>query len=119
MKVLYIEPLRSPRLINIDPSLESIRAAIHCQWIEAADLLPDAVLICDEEGKLNGSQPNRIVEGDLVFGSFLIAGLGEDDFTDLSQPLIEKYTEKYKYPEVFIPAPDGHIAVIRVVEAPI
>lgn len=117
MKVLYIEPLKPPRLINIDSSLESIRTAIHCQWIEAADLLPDAVLICDEEGKLNGSRPNRIVEGDLVHGSFLIAGLGEDDFTDLPEHLIEKYTEKFKYPEVFIPAPEG-LAVLKIVEAP-
>ena len=34
-------------------------------------------------------------------GIFLIVGLGEEDFTDLSPDLMEKYGEQFKYPEKF------------------
>ena len=38
---------------------------------------------------------------DIVSGNFLIVGLGEEDFTDLSPDLMEKYGEQFKYPEKF------------------
>ena len=62
---------------------------------------------------------NRVLEDyDIIRGPFFLAGLGVDDFTDLAPDLIEKYAEKFKYPEVFISTSDGHIAVIRVVSSP-
>ena len=40
------------------------------------DRLKDgAVLICDDEGKLKGLRPNRRLGGDLIVGTFLIAGV--------------------------------------------
>ena len=38
---------------------------------------------------------------DIVSGNFLIVGLDEEDFTDLSPDLMEKYGEQFKYPEKF------------------
>ena len=38
---------------------------------------------------------------DIVSGNFLIVGLGEENFTDLSPNLMEKYGEQFKYPEKF------------------
>ena len=64
-------------------------------------------LICNEEGKLLGLPLNRALfddDGhiyDIVSGNFLIVGLGEEDFTDLSPDLMEKYGEQFKYPEKF------------------
>lgn len=48
-------------------------------------------LICNEEGKLMGLPLNRALfddDGhiyDIVSGNFLIVGLGEEDFTDISR----------------------------------
>ena len=64
-------------------------------------------LICNEEGKLMGLPLNRALfddDGhiyDIVSGNFLIVGLGEENFTDLSPDLMEKYGEQFKYPEKF------------------
>ncbi len=64
-------------------------------------------LICNDEGKLMGLPLNRALfddDGhvyDIVSGNFLIVGLGEEDFTDLSPDLMEKYGEQFKYPEKF------------------
>ena len=52
-------------------------------------------LICNEEGKLMGLPLNRALfddDGhiyDIVSGNFLIVGLGEENFTDLSPDLME------------------------------
>ena len=63
--------------------------------------------VCNDEGKLMGLPLTRALgddEGhvyDTVSGNFLIVGLGEEDFTDLSPDLMEKYGEQFKYPEKF------------------
>ena len=63
--------------------------------------------VCNDEGKLMGLPLNRALfddDGhvyDIVSGNFLIVGLGEEDFTDLSPDLMEKYGEQFKYPEKF------------------
>ena len=47
-------------------------------------------IICNEEGKLIGLEPNRVLrdeEGntvDIIFGTFIVAGLTEDDFGSLT-----------------------------------
>ena len=63
--------------------------------------------VCNDEGKLMGLPLNRALfddDGhiyDIVSGNFLIVGLGEENFTDLSPDLMEKYGEQFKYPEKF------------------
>jgi len=64
--------------------------------------------VCDEEGKLKGSPLNRALRDedghiyDVVAGTFLITGLGEESFSSLSKNLMQKYMEYYKTPEMFI-----------------
>lgn len=107
MKVLMVEPGKSPYETEIEGGLESLQAAVGGD-IQATYPFDDLVgLICNDEGKLIGLPLNRALyddEGhlyDIVPGNFLIIGLGEEDFTDLPADLIEKYTERFKYPEKF------------------
>lgn len=120
MKVLYIEPLKPPRVVEIDHTLSEMRRLVDGD-IACTYPWEDPVGLVHNDNAIAEEQPfNRVLEDyDIIRGPFFLAGLGEEDFTDLPEPLIEKYTEKFRYPEVFIPAPDGHIAVIRIVEAPI
>ena len=50
---------------------------------------------------------------DIVAGTFLVVGLGEDDFASLSPELIQKYTEQFKTPEQFMQI-NGNIVVLPV-----
>ena len=52
---------------------------------------------------------------DIVAGTFLVVGLGEEDFTSLSPELIQKFTEQFRTPELFIPR-DGKLIVLPVPE---
>ena len=107
MKVLMVEPGKSPYETEIEGGLESLQAAVGGD-IQATYPYDDLVaLICNEEGKYMGLPLNRALyddEGrmcDIVAGNFLIVGLGEEDFTDLPAELMEKFSEQFKYPEKF------------------
>lgn len=107
MKVLMVEPGKSPYEIEIEGGLESLQAAVGGD-IQATYPYEDPVaLICNDEGKLLGMPLNRALYDDggrmydIVAGNFLIVGLGEEDFTDLPADLMEKFGEQFKYPEKF------------------
>ena len=107
MKVLMVEPGKSPYGTEIEGWLASLQEAVGGD-IQATYPYEDMVaLICNEEGKYMGLPLNRALydeEGrmyDIVAGNFLIVGLGEEDFTDLPADLMEKFSEQFKYPEKF------------------
>ena len=60
-----------------------------------------------DEGKLIGLELNRSLRDehgeiyDIVAGTFLVVGLGEENFTSLPPEMIQKYSEQFKKPELF------------------
>ena len=96
MTVIRVEPRKAPKLITIDNTLEALQKEVD-GYIEAIYPFKDPVaIICDEEGKMKKKMLNRALrdEGgyiwDIIAGTFLIVGLGEEDFTDIGE-----YKEKY------------------------
>ena len=72
-------------------------------------------LIADDEAKLKSdTQWNRMLPetGDVIKGTFFIAGLGKEDFTDLSSELTEKYKQRFWNIELFIPTPNGLMPIV-------
>lgn len=46
---------------------------------------------------------------DIVCGTFFVVGIGDEDFTSLTEQQIEKYRKKYANEMVFsVPAPSGN-----------
>lgn len=118
MKVLYIEPLKPPRVVEIEHTLSEMRRLVDGDIATTYPWEDKLCLVHNDNAIAEGKPLNRVLEDyDIIRGPFFLAGLGSEDFSDLAPDLIEKYTEKFKYPEVFIPC-DGHIAVIRVVSSP-
>ena len=103
MKILIVEPGQHPRIAIIDGSLKSMQETVG-GYIQAVYPFDDPVaIVCDEEGLMKDTQWNRIIsETCAIKGTFFICGLGEEDFTDLSEDLIEKYTQRFYQPEVFV-----------------
>ena len=48
-----------------------------------------------------------IVGKDIIVGTFFLAGVDEEDLTDLSDDLAEKYDALFKSPQVFVRSPRG------------
>ena len=103
MDVLIVEPEKSPRMASITGDLNSLQQVVG-GYIEAVYPYDDPIaIVCHEEGKLIGLPLNRKLEDyDIIAGTFIVCGLGEEDFDSLSPELAEKYREKFADPEIFM-----------------
>lgn len=111
MKILVVEPLREPYVKEIDGSLESMQKIVGglIQIIYPYED-SDVALICNEEGKLRGLQLNHALYDDsgrifdVISGPFFLckAPADSENFENLTDEQIEKYTELYKCPEIYL-----------------
>lgn len=108
MTVLLVQPNAYPKVIQIGSALEDLQHAVDGD-IEAVYPFEDSVgVICNEEGKLRGLPANRALRDedghiyDVIAGSFLVVGLGEEDFCSLSAEQIDKFEALFHQPEAFI-----------------
>lgn len=108
MKVLIVEPGKRPVKADIPHTLHNLQQVVG-GYIQAIYPWDDPVaLVCDEEGMLKQSEFNRYVAPEVaVFGTFFICGLGEEDFADLPDDLLDKYAAMFHTPEMLIPTPMG------------
>ena len=119
MNVLVVEPLKKPYMKDIDSGLHSLQREVG-GYIEAIYPYEDKVgLVCNEEGKMEGLPLNRAIYSksgemfDIIAGTFLIVGLSEDNFSELSGELAEKYAKLFESPEMFYSI-NGQIEVQKV-----
>lgn len=112
MKILRVEPEKSPEIVDMAGTLEALQAAVS-GYIEAVYPWEDPVaIICNDDGKFNGMAPNRALYNedgeimDIIAGTFLIVGLDEDDFAELSDEMAAKYAALFWTPEAFLRAGD-------------
>ena len=112
MKILIVEPGEFPRRADIPHTLEELQKTVG-GYIQAVYPFDDPVaVVCDEEGKLKGYELNRYIpDCDIIAGTFFICGISEEDFTDLPDAMAEKYEELFHYPQIFLRAPEGIMAI--------
>lgn len=94
IRVLKVEPGKIPEIVILSNTLKALQAAVG-GYIEVVGLDHDSVLICNEEGKLMGLPGNRRLGNDIIVGTFLITGKGNDDFCSLSDKKIAQYTSRF------------------------
>ena len=116
MTVLKIMPGRKPERITIPHTLDAMQSMV-CGYIQAIYPYEDSIaIVCNEEGKLLGMEPNRAIRNedgdilDIICGTFFICGLSEDDFCSLTEEQITNYSELFRYPEMFLW--NGHNLVV-------
>lgn len=119
-----VEPGKAPYVTDIGNDLRSMQQAVG-GYIQAVYPYEETVvLVCNEEGKLDGLPLNRALRDedgdiyDVVAGNFFLAGIGDDDFIDLPDELVEQFTEQFWQPEVFVNV-GGRIIAYPVAEEPV
>ena len=120
LKVLMVEPQKEPCAVEIPAGLKGLQMAVG-GYIEAVYPYEEPVaLVCNEEGKLLGLDLNRALRDedghiyDVLAGTFLVVGLGEEDFASLPDDLMEKFEQKFHTPEEFFQI--GNRLVVRPME---
>ena len=82
ISVLIKDPGKKPRHVNIENSLKNLQRTVG-GYIETVTLAEDAVIICNEEGRLLGLPYNcRFLGVDFV-GTIILAGVSREEFSDL------------------------------------
>ena len=125
MTVLVVEPKKEPYLKEIDPGLHSLQAEVGGDIAATYPFSDPVGLVCNDEGKLIGLELNRGLRDedgnlyDIMAGTFLVVGLGEESFVSLSPEMAQKYMEHFKQPEQFISLNGQIIALLVEPENPL
>lgn len=107
IQIVKVKPMNNARIAEIDHTLEAMQELVG-GYIEAIPLDDEVCIVCNEEGKLMGLQPNRGLYhdgelADILHGTFFIcaAPWDKDDFASLTDEQAEYYAAMFKHPEVF------------------
>ncbi len=118
IKVLIVEPGKYPIIKEIDNDLDSLQDIVDGNIETYYPFDNDSVIICNEEGKIEGLPPNRAIYDEkneriieVICGTFLVAYAPweSEDFESLPEELMGVYLDRFKYPEMFFRLPDGEI----------
>lgn len=108
IKVVFCEPGKRARITEIDNTLNSLQATVKGDIETFYPFEEQVCIVCNEEGKFNGMEPNRAVYGenreilDVIFGPFIICDCSGQDFGSLDREQLERFSKKFKNPERLI-----------------
>ena len=101
IKVLKVEPCKKPESVTLTNRLEDLQVAVsigadYTGLIEIVDIDSKTCILCNEEGKLIGLQPNRIFGNDILCGVFYVCGQDKwGNLTSLKEEAVKHYTEVF------------------------
>ena len=96
--VLKVEPGKAPEQITIPNTLRAMQELVSGH-IEIVDY-QGACLVCDEEGKMLGLEPNRRVGQDVIAGIFFLANSDlEGNLCSLSPEDLIHFQQQFAQPE--------------------
>ena len=117
MKALIIEPMKPPYTKEINSNLDALQEVVE-GTIQIIYPFEDRVcIICNDDEKIIGLPPNRALRYDsgeiydILVGTFMITGVGEEDLCSLTEEQIEKYKKLFQHPEQFLKFGDSIIAL--------
>ena len=108
LTVLEIVPGQYPKQVEISDDLKALQQAVGGNIGASYPFSDPVAIVYNDEGKLEGLPLNRALRDehgeayDVVAGTFLVVGLGEEDFASLTPELAQKYEKHFHQPEDFI-----------------
>ncbi|MBE7041063.1 MAG: DUF3846 domain-containing protein [Ruminococcaceae bacterium] len=102
IRVLMVEPKKLPEACELENNLDALQKAIsigadYQGLIEIINLNEDTCILCNEEGKLIGLEPNRRLGKDILCGVFYVIGQDkEGNLTSLNKDAMRFYSEYFK-----------------------
>ena len=109
LDVLLVKPNEHPQNISIGAELKDLQEAVGGSIGASYPFADDPVaIVYNDDAKLIGLPLNRSLRDengemyDAVAGTFLVVGLGEEDFASLTPELAQKYEQLFHQPEAFL-----------------
>lgn len=117
LEVLLVEPGQYAKMATIEAGLSSMQEIVG-GYIQTVNYFDKPVtLVCNEEGKINGSELNRAIKDDngkivdIIAGTFFVCGVGDENFTSLPPEHREKFEKMFKKPEAFLKMGKGIMSI--------
>lgn len=107
IQVVLVKPGKNAELGYIENKLEEYQKIVDGYIEQVSPFENHIAIICNEEGKIQGLMPNRAICDDrgeildIIFGTFFICGIGEDDYCSLSDEDAAKYLKIFEKAEMF------------------
>ncbi len=96
MRVIIKEVGKAPVIKDIENTLDALKSLVG-GYIEVVRLDNNVLLICNEEGKIQGLSPNFSMGYDTIVGTAVFVSFdGKEDFTDLNDWQIEYLMSKFE-----------------------
>ena len=117
IRVVILEPHKLARVEMVENTLEGLQAVVQGNIEPFYPFEEEVCIICNEEGKINGMEPNRAIYDDehnmvdVLFGTGFVCSCKGENFGSLTDEQIEKYTEMFRRPE-YIFKSGGEIQVV-------
>ena len=117
IKVVLCEPGKVARVAEIRNTLADLQRAVKGDIEQFCPYEEAVAIICNEEGKFNGMQPNRAIYSgpqelgtksekkemiDVIFGPFFICDCSGENYGSLNQEQIDRFMKQFKNPERLI-----------------
>ena len=107
IKVLKVEPKSAPVVHTLKNELTALQDAVSIGaddrgLIEVIDLNDTACILCNEESKMIGLEPNRRFFDDILCGVFYVVGQNRcREFVSLSEEQITQYSQIFANIDTF------------------
>ena len=107
IKVLKVEPKSAPVVHTLKNELTALQDAVsigadYRGLIEVIDLNDTACILCNEESKMIGLEPNRRFVDDILCGVFYVVGQNRRrEFVSLSEEQIAQYSQIFANIDTF------------------
>lgn len=99
VRMLLVSPGQEPKEVPVEDSVRALQKLVGGRF-QIVYPWDDACLICNDEGKLNGMHPNRVVRTglmsvDVIHGPFLVSGFSKDDLDSLTDEQMKRYRAEF------------------------
>lgn len=97
LTVVMVEPHKAPYVTKIDDELSALQKAVG-GYIEVVGNGDGTLIICNEEGKLQGLEGNRRIRdgASVIAGTFFVVGDDGENFRSLTESEVVKYMDRFK-----------------------
>ncbi len=104
LTVVMVEPHKAPYVAEVDDELSALQKAVG-GYIEVVENGDGTLIICNEEGKLQGLEGNRRIRdgSSIIAGTFFVVGDDGENFRSLTESEVTRYMDRFKNPEDISP----------------